>query len=479
MLCVFQYSKTPRFYALTKICNNPIGRHHGPVIAEYREKFMQLLHKYQCGLCLILALALTGCAGNYHDTMSPVYHAVQSGNYQQADELLSNEPELSKGNERLLYLLDKGMIAHLNGDYRQSNQFFEQAIQQFEALDYISVTGTASEWIISELGQPYRGEDFERVMVHYYMALNYLMLDDLEDALVECRRLNTLLRELNDQYEQKNVYKTDAFALYLSGLIYEAMGATNDAFIDYRKAYDTYTSDYGAFYGTSVPAQLHENLLRTASALGFDDEFKRYAQDHPDLTITSQEAYRQSARLVVIWDNGLIPYKIQRIYRDYIDLGKRRDEDGCYLKFAFPVFVPRPSLYTQATVSIAGQTQQLELTEDLSQIAMKNLEDRRLRTLAKAIARNIVKCTAERELQQQNEVLGWLFALFTEVTEQADTRSWLLLPSNIQIAQFLVPPGSSEVTISYVNPFGQVGSTQTEHVTLEAGKTTFIMQRTF
>jgi uncharacterized protein len=427
-------------------------------------------------------LILTGCAGNYHDTMSPVYHAVQSGNYQQADELLSQEPDLSEGNERLLYFLDKGMIAHLNGDYDQSNQLFEQAVQQFEALDYISVTGTASEWLISELGQPYRGEDFERVMVHYYMALNYLMLNDLEDALVECRRLNTLLRESNDRYEQKNVYKTDAFVLYLSGLIYEAMGATNDAFIDYRKAYDIYTSDYDAFYGTPVPSQLHENLLRTASALGFDDEVERYAQGSLNPTFASQEAYRESARLVVIWDNGLIPYKVQRIYRDYIDLGDRRDDDGCYLKFAFPMFVPRPSLYTQASVSIAGHTQQLELAEDLSQIAMKNLEDRRLRTIAQAITRNVLKCSAEYELHQQSEVLGWLFALLTEVTEQADTRSWLLLPADIHIAQFLIPPGTSgtsDVSIFYASPFGQQDITRTEHVTLEAGKTTFVIQRTF
>jgi hypothetical protein len=143
------------------------------------------------------------------------------------------------------------------------------------------------------------------------------------------------------------------------------------------------------------------------------------------------------------------------------------------------VFVPRPSIYTYASVSIAGHTQQLELAEDLSQIAMKNLEDRRLRTIAQAITRNVLKCTAEYELHQQSEVLGWLFALLTEVTEQADTRSWLLLPANIHIAQFLIPPGSSDVTISYASPFGQHDITRTEHVTLEAGKSTFVIQRTF
>ena len=443
--------------------------------------FMQILQKNYLGLCLIVVLVLNGCAGNYHDTMSPVYQAVQSGNYQQADELLNREPDVSEGSERLLYLLDKGLIAHLNGQYADSNRHFEQAVWQFESLDYVSVTGTASEWILSELGQPYRGEDFEYVMAHYYMALNYLMLAELEEALVECRRLNTLLRELNDRYEQKNVYKTDAFILYLSGLIYEAMGETNDAFIDYRRAYDTYTSDYDAFYGTTVPSRLRENLLRTASALGFHDLVEHYSMGQSAFTGPTQADAHESARLVIIWDNGLIPYKVQRIYRDYIGLDNRRndDDDGCYLKFAFPMFVPRPSLFTHATVRVAGQSQQLELVEDLSQIAMKNLEDRRLRTLAKAITRNVLKCTAEHELRQQNEALGWLFALFTEVTEQADTRSWLLLPANIHMTEMLVPPGTSDVTISYSNPFGQPGMARVNSITLEAGRTTFLIQRTF
>ena len=441
---------------------------------------MQFLHRSYRGLCLIIMLILSGCAGNYHDTMRPVYQAVQSGNYQQADELLDREPGVTEGNERLLYLLDKGLIAHLNGHYADSNRYFEQAVWQFEALDYVSVTGTASEWILTELGQPYRGEDFEQVMVHYYMALNYLMLDELEEALVECRRLNTLLRELNGRYEQKNVYKTDAFIRYLSGLIYEAMGEINDAFIDYRRAYDTYTSDYDAFYGTAVPTQLHENLLRTASTLGFHDVVEQYSSEQSAITGPTQADLREFARLVIIWDNGLIPYKVQRIYRDYIGLDDRRDDmDGCYLKFAFPMFVPRPSLFTHATVRVAGQSRQLELVDDLSQIAMKNLEDRRLRTLAKAMTRNVLKCAAGHELEQQNEALGWLFALFTEITEQADTRSWLLLPANIHMTEMLVPPGTADVTISYSNPFGQPGMARVNSMSFEAGRTTFLIQRTF
>jgi len=336
---------------------------------------------------------LTGCAGSYYDTMHSVHLAVQAGDYQRADELLSKEKDLAQSKDRLLYLLDKGLIAHLSGAYQESNWFFEQAAQRMEELDYISLTGTAAEWLFSSLAQPYNGEDFERVLVHYYMALNYLILGEPEEALVECRRLNTLLQELNDRYEHKNVYKTDAFVLYLSGLIYESLGEVNDAFIDYRKAYDTYVAEYGPSYGTVAPPQLLEDLLRTASALGFTDEVKTYSQTIQGNTWPTAQEYREAARLVVIWNNGFVPFKKEHIYREYLQLGDQRTE-GCYVKFAFPEFVERTPLATQATVSVNGKTATLELVEDINQIAIKNLEDRRVRTIAQAIVRNIFKCTA-------------------------------------------------------------------------------------
>jgi hypothetical protein len=421
---------------------------------------------------------LTGCAGNYYDMMRHVQQAVQLGDYQRADELLSQEKDLAEGRNRLLYLLDKGLLAHLKGQYTESNRLFAEADARIEA-EITTVAEVASAWLINDTTQPYEGEDFERVLVHYYLALNYLMLDNLEDALVECRKLNTVLQELNDRYEKKDVYKTDAFVLYLSGLIYEAMGETNDALIDYRNAYDTYAADYQKNYGTSAPSQLLANILRTSSALGFTDVFDTYRQKFGGPTFLTQQEYQDAARLVVIWDNGLVPYKRQRIYRDYIELDEHDKDRGCYVKFAFPEFTKRTPIYQQATVSVGGNTTSLELAEDISQIAIKNLEDRRLRTVVKAVARNALKCLAEHEIAKQNELLGWLFAAFTEVTEQADTRSWLLLPANIQIAQMLVQPGVADVELSFADASGQVTQQRYNGIAFAKGKTTFLIHRTF
>lgn len=430
-------------------------------------------------LLLLLLLPLTGCTSSYFTTMSDVRQAAQFENYQQAEELIAEKKDLKKARNLVLYFLEKGLIAHLNGKYEESNRLFALVADRMEELTVTSLSGTASEWLLSSKGQPYRGEDFERVLVHYYMALNYLMLDNLQDALVECRRVNTLLQELNDRYEHKNVYKTDAFMLYLSGIIYDTMGEINDALIDYRHAYEMYINDYRDNYGTPVPEQLMEHLLRTSSALGFHNEFEHYKQEFYGKNWPTQQEYRNTARLVVIWDNSVIPYKVEQSFREYIELDDN-DDAGCYIKFAFPVLVPRIQTFARAQVSTGGITQSLELVEDLARIARKNLEDRRVRTLAKAMTRNVIKCAAEYEIEKENRFFGFLFGFLTELSEGADTRHWSLLPANIHLTQVLLPPGTTDVELTFSGSLGQpVHRIRYEDVTLKPGRTTFLIHRTF
>ena len=95
-------------------------------------------------LFVLLILFLTGCAGSHYETMIGVQQAVQVGDYQRADELLSKEEDLAQGQNRLLYLLDKGMIAHLSGEYEKSNQFFAQAEAGISIFTYIYKKGILS-----------------------------------------------------------------------------------------------------------------------------------------------------------------------------------------------------------------------------------------------------------------------------------------------------------------------------------------------
>ncbi len=77
--------------------------------------------------------------------------------------------------------------------------------------------------------------------LNYYKALNYINLGRYDEALVECRRINIKLNQLNDKYkDKKNKYSGDAFAHLLMGIIYDASKDYNNAFIAYRNALEVY-----------------------------------------------------------------------------------------------------------------------------------------------------------------------------------------------------------------------------------------------
>ncbi len=58
--------------------------------------------------------------------------------------------------------------------------------------------------ITNPMVKPYRPEDFEAVLVHFYKALNFIYLKNYEGALIECLRVNIVLQQLNDKYKKNN-----------------------------------------------------------------------------------------------------------------------------------------------------------------------------------------------------------------------------------------------------------------------------------
>jgi len=426
-------------------------------------------------LLSIFSFVFSGCATHYQKTIA-IQDTFLRGDLAQADTLLTRSQAAYSDKDILLYYLDRGMVSHLRGKYEESNQFFERALERIDELYAKSISREAMTYMINDLAHPYRGEDFEQVMIHYYMALNYLMLTDLDGALVEARRVNLKLGELNEKYETKNRYKSDAFVLYLMGMIYEAEGDINDAFIAYRNAYETYQSDYQTFYALPAPTQLKKDLLRTSKALGFQTEYDTYASAFPNLTYIPQERYAENGEIILIWDNGMVPYKGQ----DVVNL-RIEDKIDDQITVAFPYYIKRPPRTQSARLSVGGKSVYTEKVQDVADIAVKNLEDRRLRITAKAVTRATLKYGIQKQIEKEyGETAGCLFNIFSVATEAADTRSWLTLPDNIQVARLLVPPGTYTVTLDIMGSSGfTIEQFQYTGVRVEAGQKRFLRYRTF
>ena len=433
--------------------------------------------RFLFGLCVgFAAVTLSSCAG-VNSIQPQVNGLAVAGRFDQALQILDN-PKKYGTNNQLLLLMDKGLVLHMAGRYEESIPVFEEAKIKYEELYTLSLRKEAASWLWNDYALPYRGEDFERVMINVFQALNYAALGNLQEALVEARDADSTLNMINDQYpaNKKNIYRRDAFCRLLTALLYEADGNVNDALIAYRLSWDAYQHDYLGQYGTEAPEILKENLLAAAEKFG-DPNIHEYRHALTGLTYIPWDDKKKRAEIIVVEYQGYSPIKIPVQIPFPLP-------DGYISQISFPQYEKRSyetlPLQIKATALGSGLTyfNSSEIGEDIEAIAIKNLDDRKVRVIAKAALRPAAKYFAQKALEndiRKNHgegtakvipILGSLYNLFSE---QADLRSWQTLPAQIRIGHVFVTPGEYDLEIGRVN----LGS-----VTVKAGEKKFYIVRT-
>jgi len=472
-------------------------------------------------LVLVTVSALTGC-GSLSNRYNLVDESLRAGDAKQADQIIERAESEYGAAGRVLYQMDRGMTLHLAGQYRDSNALLEQADAEVDALYTRQVRTEAKAFLVNDTLLPYEGDPYEQVMINVVKALNYAALGAWEDALVEARRIDQRLNLLADRAGDRETYREDGFARYMTGILYEATGDLNNAFIAYRKAYEGYTHTQ-SWARVKPPPLLRTDLLRITEALHLTQEHQEYRDAFTGVAWEAEEKLRQLAQIVVIGYNGRAPRKEDQFLDLPISLdalrlvlitkgalgGSRPDTRGAesllyglnghVVRVALPKLVPQKTGIAFEEVTVAGAADtfsaRTELTQDVGALAAKSLNDRYNQLVLKAVARGAVKYAmaegAGRGARmaasgQNNQNLGPLVGLLVGGlahalaigTEESDKRSWRTLPDEIHIARLWVPPGSYELR---VRPVGRnndtAGRTTVQPVILRAGETKVFTQR--
>jgi len=395
------------------------------------------------------------------------------------------EKEYGEGS-RVLYGMDRGMTLQLVGDYQQSNAVLELAEEELDRLYTRKIRTQALAFMTNDTALPYEGDPYEQVLINVLKALNYAVLGQWQDSLVEARRIDHRLNVLSDRTQEKHAYRDDGFARYLSGILYESTGDVNNAFIAYRKAYEIFDATR-AWSHTSVPSQLREDLLRTSEAMHFTQELAEYRRLFPDTKWETNQSLQQLAQVVVISYNGRAPRKADQFLDLPISLnalqlvllnrgivqqnrGANRGMDtvlyglnGRVVRVALPRLIPQKTQVSVDMVSLIPDngtrvTVNTELVHNVTALAEKALSERMAGITAKALARAATKFAfaegATRGAQHAagrdaGPWVGLLVGLLTKglavASEEADTRSWQTLPDEIHLARVWVPPGRYQV----------------------------------
>ena len=450
---------------------------------------------------VIISVFVASCA-TYYAKNYDFQNYLRQGDFQNANKWLDKNTKDADGKNKLLYYLNRGYVSWALQNPGISNQYFtvaEQVIEDYIRNYYLDALTLVSNPTI----KPYKPEDFEVVMVNYFMALNYIELGQYEDAIVECKRINIKLNQLNDKYkDHKNKYQRDAFAHTLMGIIYEANKDYNNAFIAYRNALDIYETDYKEYFNIQVPEQLKQDILRSAYLTGFTDEVKYY-EDKFNTHFEYQP--NENGELVFFWMNGYGPYKaessinfvkVPNSKKGYVTLvnkehdlsfpiyignksSKERNafEELRFFRVAFPKYVERKPVFTDAKLIANSGIYNLELLQDINDVAFKTLNDRMVREMASAILRLATKKALEALADEQEEGLGTLLNIVNTITEKADTRNWQTLPYSISYARIPLKDGINKIDLQVKGPYG---SSQMKSFKFESqkGKTHFASHHT-
>jgi uncharacterized protein len=445
-------------------------------------------------------LFISACA-TYYQKYEEFNTNVEQGNVEKAKELLANDKKGPEGRNRLLYFMNAGTLEMLSGNYSKSNEYFNQADLTIE--DYQKNYGTeALALITNPMQKEYVGEDFEKVLIHYYKAINYAQLGQSEEAIVECKRLNLKIQQLNDKYTKKNRYSEDAFGLNLMGIIYESTGDINNAFISYRNAVEAYEKTYEPQFKTPIPLQLKKDVIRTAYEMGFDDEGARFEEK---FQLKNAPRNKNTGEVVFFWNNGLSPVKAENSinftivkgqagYVSFVneDLGLNipfpvsQDDkksgglgDLQFVRVAFPKYLERKPFYSSASIEASNKDYPLELAEDVNSIAFKTLHDRLLREMGNSLMRLATKKAAEYAMRDQNQNLGSVVGIVNAITEKADTRNWQTLPNSVYYTRIELPEGSQEIKLKLRSFDNKTIREQKFNFVIQKGKTAFQTYQNF
>ncbi len=454
---------------------------------------------------LFMPVFFISCS-SYRNSMTAYYDQLQAGNYDKALKKIEGSKFFKRTRNRLLFCMEAGKVSRLKNDYVASNVFFNEADDIMETFRK-SAKDIALGNIINPMMEAYKGEDFELFMIHYYKALNYLDLGMPDEAVVESRRISLATDRLSDK-TKSNKYSKDAFALNLQGMLYEAAGDYNNAFIAYRNAADIYLAEgNGSYYGVQIPLQLKQDLLRMARVMGFTDEQSRYEKL---LGISTPVADNANGELIVFIEEGRAPVKQEQNFFltnagigggfMYLD-GTGRNTNLPFdhhsygisdsklsavrtLRVALPVYQQVSSRASSITVSLNGQSYSAQLAEDLNNIAVSVLRERFVKEMANAVARQLTKKVLEKgaektaegiarrnekksdkqdvseeekeKKRKQNEekakaageVAGFIVNMANTLSERADTRNWQSLPAYISYVRIPLKEGENKIDIN-------------------------------
>ncbi|MBN2403096.1 MAG: hypothetical protein JXN64_11940 [Spirochaetes bacterium] len=461
-------------------------------------------------LCSIIVIAfislVTACTTDYNTLIKDSESEFYKNNYMSAAKKLL--PYINKEDKnQLLFMMECGLMLHAAGEYEKSNTILIDAGKLADKIA-TSISKEAAALLLNETQTNYKGEDFERVLIHMYTGINFLMLNNPDNARVSFKKVNDMLREIN--VTGGKTYKQNIMAKYLTAIAFELTADMNKDENDTEFAY----IEYKQIHELAPKLELvYDDLQRLAYKLGDKEEYNKWVSKFGK----RYNVPKNSGELIIFYHAGRGAVKASRgnLLKDSkmktgitVSLGSMPLKTGVTVGAALialnvaehpiPVFKKRSNKIRQLEIDINGKkTAGTVLLEDIENTAVKNMEEQYSGMYMKVAAGIAVKAAASvatglaaRQVakssgKQVGQFAGIIGAIAGATTGAAlasqikpDLRCWHTLPANLQIGRMFLMPGVYDITVKYINNNGTVSETRTSKIEIKNGVKTFLNYRT-
>lgn len=423
-------------------------------------------------LTLLNLLFSTGCNAP-KDNLKVFNTSFEASNYDNSALFAQQKIGRQKNpaGEDLLWALQLASVERIRQNYPKSTEYFDKAEgmlkyydEQFKGGDIVGSTA------VNENVIPYRGEEYDGVMVNTYKALNFMAEGKPDLARVEFNRaldrqrrakekfveeINKLNAEMEKNQQQSEMAKSTAesqtthdllaqkypnlynfqaypdfvnpFATYMAGVYFNLIG-------DHAKAVDLLKESYGMVGNNPFIA---EDLSVTEGMLGGGGRLEN--------------------TVWVIFENGLGPVKEE--FRIDLPLFIVTSQVK-YVGIALPKLEFRNKAYPYLLVNSDNKEYMTLPVADMDRVVQTEFSKEFGGILLRAIISATAKAVAQYAIQQQGSnaatALSYAMAAYSFASTAADVRMWTALPKDFQVARFpkpkngklkITPPGSIPLDI--------------------------------
>ncbi len=417
------------------------------------------------------AVLLSGCA-THTSLTKDARRSWASGDMARASAEFSDASEDASGSgDELVWKLEEGAAARASGNLKKSVSDFKAAaaiIDEYESQPDISLTRETSAVLTNQSYLPYKGYNYDKIMLGVYQSLNYMELKEFDLAAVELIRVGNFQSDserINRRRIEREAEALDKARKENAGGNYDASKSLSNPQVS-AKLRQVYGGDFlrgqaakgiyvnpfaywlsGVYFANRAVDASDKNraadMFRIGGQVagGDSDVFKADLQMAEDLA--DGKISKPGGITYVVYEAGCAPVRGQFQINLPLYIVARNVP---HVSLNFPYLVKQDSYSPDLRISAGGRSQKLETLADMDSIIGREFNDRLPAVLTKTVLSAAVKASAQYASARAAGD-GWAAlainiagSIYQTLMNDADLRTWTTLPKRIKVARFETPP---------------------------------------